>query len=218
MSWAEVEVGRAELGDPRRARRAVKVLESWAEQPAHSIPLASGDRAAVKGAYRFLENEAVDAAALREAHVQATAERITGLAEVWVAQDTTALDLTAQRATRGLGPLDSIYTRGLKVHSALAMTPEGVPLGLLHQQVWARDPDAVGQRHRRRERETTEKESQRWIRTVARVEAVLPEGVRVWIIGDAESDLYDLFAAARRPADGSLGARRAGSLLRARRG
>ena len=36
--------------------------------------------------------------------------------------------------------------RGLMVHSTLAFTPERVPLGLLAQEVWARDPEKVGQR------------------------------------------------------------------------
>ena len=38
------------------------------------------------------------------------------------------------------------------VHSTLAFTPEGVPLGLLAPQVWARDPDDIGKRHRRKQR------------------------------------------------------------------
>lgn len=197
-SWAEAELGHAHLGDARRVRRAAKLLHAWAEQPEQSIPLASGGRAEVKAAYRFLENEAIEPGALIEAHAQATAERARSQDEVWVAQDTTALDFTAHPATQGLGHLDSIYTSGLKVHSALVFTPEGLPLGIIHQQVWARDPQDIGQRHRRRERATAEKESQRWIETARVVEARLPEAVRVWVIGDAQSDLHALFAASRR--------------------
>ena len=204
-SWAEAELAHARLGDQRRVDRAIQLLDAWAEQPEQSIPLASGTKAAVKGAYRFLENEAIAPAALREAHAAATAARIGAVPEVWVAQDTTSLDFTAKAATQGLGPLDSIYTRGLKVHSALAFTPEGVPLGLVHQRVWARDPEDGGTRHRRRQRTTAEKESQRWIETVEVVEACLPEAVRVWVIGDAESDIYALFAHPRRAGIDLLG-------------
>ena len=42
-------------------------------------------------------------------------------------------------ATTGLGPLAHPARRGLLVHSVLAATPTGVPLGLLDQEVWARD-------------------------------------------------------------------------------
>lgn len=198
VNWAEQELGHARLGDSRRVERAIRLLQAWSEQPEPSIPLASGGAAEVKAAYRFLENDAILPAALIEAHAEATAERVRGQPEVWVAQDTTALNFTAHPATQGLGPLDSIYTRGLKVHSALVFTPEGIPLGLVHQQVWARDPDAVGQRHQRRRRQTAEKESQRWIQTAQQVQSRLPDPVRVWLIGDAESDVYDLFAAPRR--------------------
>jgi hypothetical protein len=199
MQWAEGELAEARLGDPRRLRRAVKLLTAWAEQPEQSIPLASGGKAEAKGAYRFLENEAVSSAALIEAHARATATRAAQQAEVWVAQDTTSLDFSRKPATQGLGPLDSIYTRGLKVHSALAMSPEGVPLGLLHQQVWARDAADGGTRYRRRQRSTSEKESQRWITTVERIQERVSPGVHVWVMGDAESDLYALFAAPRTP-------------------
>jgi len=199
MSWAAQELRHADLGDSRRVNRAVTLLNAWAQQPEQSIPLASGDKAAVKAAYRFLSNEAIAPAALREAHAQATLERIASVPEVWVVQDTTALDFTAHPATQGLGHLDSTYTRGLKVHSALALTPTGVPLGLLYQQVWSRDLQAVGRSHRRRTRSTREKESQRWIDTAQAVETQVPSAVRVWILGDAESDIYELFAAVRRP-------------------
>lgn len=198
LDWAEQELRHARLGDSRRVDRAVQLLQAWSAQPEQSIPLASGGAAEVKGAYRFLENDAILPAALIEAHADATAERARSQVEVWVAQDTTALNFTAHPATQGLGPLDSIYTRGLKMHSALVFTPEGVPLGLVHQQVWARDPEAVGQRHRRRQRRTREKESQRWIDTAQHVQRRLPESVLVWLIGDAESDIYALFAAPRR--------------------
>jgi hypothetical protein len=37
--------------------------------------------------------------------------------------------------------------QGLIAHTTLALTPEHVPLGLLHQQVWARDPEVRHQQN-----------------------------------------------------------------------
>ena len=38
MSWAQEEVGAAQLGDARRSRRSVRLVERLAEQPSAGIP------------------------------------------------------------------------------------------------------------------------------------------------------------------------------------
>lgn len=49
--WAAAEVGAADLGDPRRTKRLIKVLEDLASQPTASLPDAcKGAWAAIKGA------------------------------------------------------------------------------------------------------------------------------------------------------------------------
>ena len=114
-------------------------------------------------------------------------------------QDTTDLDFTHHPATAGLGPLDHPALRGLKVHSVLAVSEAGIPLGLLHQAVWARDPEQVGKRHQRRQRKTADKESQRWLTAVQESEGAAPAGTTVVTVADREADIYDLFALPRRP-------------------
>jgi len=77
----------------------------------------------------------------------------------------------------------------------LALTPERLPLGLLAQQVWARDPAAVGKRTTRKHRPMADKESQRWLTSVEAVceaHARCPQTHLVGI-GDREADVYDLF-------------------------
>ena len=88
-----------------------------------------GDWAGLKGAYRFLDNDAVTPAAILAPHTEATWARGAGLPRVLVAQDTTYFNFTRHPATVGLGPIQSVDDHRLIVHSALAMTPEGVPLG-----------------------------------------------------------------------------------------
>lgn len=41
MSWASEELGETELGDKRRVRRLVKIVEDLASSPESSVPLAS---------------------------------------------------------------------------------------------------------------------------------------------------------------------------------
>lgn len=75
------------------------------------------------------------------------------------------------------------------------------PLGLIHQDVWGRDPASRGKRHQRRQRATTDKESQRWLTALAATQQAVPPDVAVITVADREADSYDLFAAPPRPGD-----------------
>jgi hypothetical protein len=198
-SWAEEEFRTLDLGDVRLNRRAARLVEALAAQPGASIPKACGNEADTKAAYRLLSSEEVEPAELRRSHAEATAERASGARRVLIAQDTTSLDYTTRNSLRGAGMLESEHGRGLMVHTALALDEAGVPLGVLHQQVWARDVAQVGKRHTRRERATEEKESYRWVETIRACEQRLPLNVEAWVIGDRESDVFDVFALRRRP-------------------
>lgn len=57
MTWAEEEFRGIDLGDKRRDRRAVRLLERLAERPTASIPGACKGWAETQAAYRFLANE-----------------------------------------------------------------------------------------------------------------------------------------------------------------
>jgi hypothetical protein len=198
QTWAARELQTLDLGDARRTRRLQRLVDCLVAHPQASLPDACRTWAASKAAYRLLDNAAVDPAAIRAAHVDATVARLAGQRRVLLIQDTTSLDFSHHPATQGLGPLEHPASRGLKLHSVLAVTLEGVPTGLVSQQVWARDPASVGQRHQRRQRATAEKESQRWLDGVLGCEAVLPPDLDLVTIADREADLYDLFALPRR--------------------
>jgi len=198
-SWAAEELRYAKLGDARLNRRLIRIVEDVAAQPTVSVPQASGTWAATKGVCRFWDSEQITPEAIRASHVASTVERVQGQEVVLAVQDTTGLDFAHHRATQGLGPLDNAYQRGLKVHSCLAESTQGVPLGLLHQAVWARDPERVGVRHQRRKRETKDKESQRWLTALQASQEAVPAEVQVVTVADSEADIYDLFALSRRP-------------------
>jgi len=142
-SWAVTEFADADLGDARRTRRLVELATAFAQRPSASLPQACGHRAMLKAAYRFFDNEAIDSQAIVASHVVATSDRLARVPRVLGVQDTTELDWTAHPATTGLGPLAHPAHQGLLVYTTLALTPERLPLGLLAQQVWARDPAAL---------------------------------------------------------------------------
>ncbi len=74
-----------------------------------------------------------------------------------------------------------------------------MPLGLLDVQCWARDAEAFGQKHRRKQRPIEDKESFKWIKSwqaVCQAQAAMPQSQLV-MVADRESDLYELFAQSR---------------------
>lgn len=196
-AWALSEVGAAPLGDPRRTRRLATLLGDLAVRPGDGLPAACASPAATKAAYRFLDNAAIDAEAILEAHIAATTERLQTQPTILAVQDTTSLDFTAHPALIGAGPLAHPARQGLWVHSVLGVTADGPPQGLLDQQIWAREPATTGKRHTRRQRPTSEKESQRWLAAQAATQAAVPDGAHVITVADREADIYDLFALER---------------------
>ena len=156
-TWAVGEMLTARFGDPGRRGRAEKVLRVLADRPESTIPAACGDWAATTAVYRFWDNPNIEPDDLLGAHRDATLARCAEQHTVLAIQDTTALDVNGHAALTGIGPLGHGRHEGLHVHSVLAVTPNGVALGILHQEVWARDAATTGSRHQRRERATRDK-------------------------------------------------------------
>jgi hypothetical protein len=198
-NWAVNEFADAELGDLRRTTRLVELAHVLAQHPTAALPEACGNDARLKAAYRFFSNDAIAPQDILLSHIEATYGRLSTVPVVLAVQDTTEVDWTAHPATKGLGPLGHPACQGLLVHSTLAFTPERVPLGLVAQQVWARDPDDVGKRGRRKQLPISQQESQKWLTSLEAVggaHAECPQ-TRFVSIGDREADVYDLLAAPR---------------------
>jgi hypothetical protein len=139
MSWAAEELKTACLGDKRRNQRLIKIVEDLSAMPQASVTQAARDEAAVQGTYEFWANVRVKASEILAAHRDSTLERVAAMEIVLAVQDTTELDFSEQPKKQGLGALSKKDAQGLKVHSVLCVSPLGVPLGVLHQKVWARE-------------------------------------------------------------------------------
>src|SRR4029453_4439372 len=198
-AWAITEFAEAELGDARRTQRVIALATPLAQRPGASLPEACSNSAMLKAAYRFFDTPAIEPQDLLDSHIGATLPRVAAVPLVLAVQDTTELDWTAHPATTGLGPRGHPAHRGLHVQTTLAFTPDRVPLGVLAQQVWARDPADVGKRATRKQRPIAEKESQKWLTSVEAVRAAhgaCPQ-TRFVSVGDREADVYDLLAVER---------------------
>lgn len=195
--WAEREFGKAEFGDARLTRRFVSIARDFYNRPQANIPRATnGDRAKAKAVYRFFDNQEVTLAKLLEPHREQTLKRAAEHEVVLAVQDTTTLNYTAHPDIEGTGPIGirTSSAMGLIVHDTVAVTPEGMALGVIDAQVWARDWE-----EKKATRGIEGKESVKWLRSyqvAARMQAELKR-TRVVSVGDREADIYELFATAR---------------------
>ena len=66
-------------------------------------------------------------------------------------QDTTRVNYSALETVDGLGPIGNTVdgAQGLHLHSSLALTVQGVPLGIVDAQCWARDAQEFGKKAQR---------------------------------------------------------------------
>lgn len=194
--WVINEFGQAALPDQRHRRRLQIMAGAFAQKPTAPIPQACGNLAEAKAAYRFVENEAIAPAAIREPHHQATVQRIRSHPIILAVQDTTVLNYSTHPCTQGLGPIcHRPKTIGLLLHSTLAITPAGQPLGFLHNAIRARGHARVRSRERRK---LVHKESYKWVESLTACQAIAPlcPDTRLVNITDREGDLYELFAQA----------------------
>jgi hypothetical protein len=204
--WALHEFAGAQLPDQRLLARLHMIATAFAQQPTAAIPQACGPGAGSKGAYRFFENAAIEPHTIRAAHHQATLARVREHSLVLALQDTSTLNYSTHPQTEGLGPIGSRRGKliGLFLHSTLAVTPSGQPLGLLHNAVRARDPKAAGSAALRHKKLVAQKESQKWLDSLGacqQLAAQCPDTLLV-NVADREGDLYELFAQALAPSSG----------------
>ena len=206
-AWAEQEFGQVDWPDGRLRTRLLRLAQAVGDHPTAPLPQAlQGDAGQTKAAYRFFHHPHVDLPTLLQPHYATTLGRIAAEPRVLVVQDTTSLNYAAHPATTGLGPINTRAdgAQGLKLHDTLAFTPQGVPLGLVDIQVWARDPATLGQAQRRQERPLEEKESRRWLTSYRRTAALQPHcpDTQLISIADREADLYELFQEAAQTPQG----------------
>jgi hypothetical protein len=188
--WVNEEMKRLELPDKRLEERTRKILYDFSQNPTGSIPQFCPDGAAVKGVYGYCKNEAVAHEAVVEAQRHATLERIKGgkYQRILSVQDTTEYNFNHHPSTTGLGPLDNAKVKGFFAHSSLAVSPEGLPLGLLGQEVWVREETEGPQASNR---PIEEKESYKWIKALHESSRDIPAEVQLVQVSDQESDIYE---------------------------
>ena len=88
MSWAVTEFESIDLGDPRRNRRAIRLIGHLSAKPSASVPQACGDWADTMAAYRFFGNEEVQWEGILTPHIESSVARMAVHPVVLCIQDT----------------------------------------------------------------------------------------------------------------------------------
>jgi len=203
--WAQTEFGRARLGDARLQERLQGLARDFYARPQAQIPQACGTRAKTKAAYRFFDHERTTMDALLGSHYEATAERVREHRVVLAVQDSTSLNYDAQPTIQNLGPIGSRADAwfGLMVHDTMVFTPQGLALGLLDVQCWARDAQDFGKKQRRKNVPIEHKESHKWFKSVQAAAQLQRRCANTTVVsvGDREADIFELFDEVRGLAD-----------------
>ena len=156
MWWAGTEFETIDLGDERRSKRAIRLVDSLRAQPMASVPQACGDWANTMAAYWLFDNNAIDWRAILGAHTDCAMTRMAGHEVVLCIQDTTELYFNGHDAS-GLRPLSYEAQRGMYAHPTYAVSTSREPLGVLNAWMWRREQkDKDGKR-------SGVKESLRWL-------------------------------------------------------
>jgi hypothetical protein len=206
-AWVERELAAGEFPDERLKARLGQLLSDLGTRIGYTLPMACQDWAATKAAYRFFDNPRVDDQAVLAGHFAATAERFSATTgTVLVLHDTTEFSFT-RNTPDGVGYLSYVKGRhgthtacGVLLHSSLAVTTDGLPLGLAAVKFWSRRGFKGANAAKRTVNPTTvpieEKESARWLGSLTRSTEGLGDPARCVHVGDREADIFEFFHAA----------------------
>src|SRR5580700_2301995 len=213
-TWVDREVAGCEFSDERLAKRFRKLLGRIGSALGGSIPLVCQDWANTKAAYRFFSNDRVSEEEILTGHFQATRDRLaTTDALILMLHDTT--EFTFPR--NDVQPIGILHQSrlpndkrvrpkqylvcGILMHSSLAVSSEGLPLGLAAIKFWTRDEfkgcNALKKKINPTRVPIEQKESYRWLENLKQATALFQDPQRCVHIGDRESDIYELFCTAQ---------------------
>jgi hypothetical protein len=213
--WIDQELADCKFRDVRHGKRFRKLLQQFSDGVGGSIPWACQDWANTKAAYRFFSNDRVNEGEILAGHFQSTRERFAAHREpVLILHDTTEFVyyrdaftaigvLTDSNAGRdSIGRLRHHTVCGISMHSSLAVTLEGLPLGLTAIKFWTRDKfhgcSALKKKINPTRVPIEKKESIRWLENLRQSTELLNDPEQCVHIGDRESDIYELFCTAQQ--------------------
>lgn len=192
--WAAEEFACISIRDERIVKRLIKTTEQLAHYPDKSISQACENWADTKATYRLLDNQHLTYQKIIASHREKTINRLKNRPIILAVQDTTSLDFSHRPNIDGIG-LCSYWkhSKGILVHTTMAVSTTGSPLGILDQQIWTRNPEDRGKSHNRKQLSIDDKESNKWLSGLEHGTLGIDKDTLVVTVCDREADVYDLF-------------------------
>lgn len=195
--WAWAEVRGAKLPDTRFKKSLAVVCQKLQQQPGVSFSRACGSKR--KAVHRIMSTTQATPQDILQGHSQQTRLRSLEYPFILAASDTTSFDFTSRKSCEGLGTIGTKpKSQGFLTHSVLAISPSGVPLGIIYQKSWTRNKEDFGISNQREKRSEKEKESYKWTQALQGVESVFEQNEEVLLIQDREADIFSFLQEARR--------------------
>ncbi len=196
--WAEETFKEAELGDPRRKKRLIKLASDIAANYGESVVKASEDSASIEGAYRFIRNPSITAEDIALAGFKTTDKQVKQTPLVLSLQDSTGLSYR-HSIREELGSVSSANSnkkapkgRSLFVHSTLMLNADTEQvMGLANQHYWYREQKVTGTKRQQQNRTIKDKESYKWQRNIEQLTTRLGSLDNVIDVCDREADMYE---------------------------
>lgn len=200
--WAKFEFGGVDLGNSRLTDRLVKIATHKCDSPSSSYSKAAqGNENDIEGYYNFLGNESkkITPEAILAQHKKNTLCKMAFFPQVIVAHDSTSLNFSGLKHTKGLGRIgkndkSESGTLGLSMHTSFAMTIDGLPIGILSSPCSASELKKDKKESKKR-RPISETESIRWL--VGYQQAIeaskMLKNTQIISVMDRECDIGEIF-------------------------
>ena len=192
--WVIKEFADTPFADDRLEKRLIIIANALYNSPGSSIPQACEDYSEAEATYRFFRNKRVKPEAIIMSHREQTIKRMRKYDTVLIVRTLQPLTIRIILQLKGWAHTGNTeHDLGFVNHTALAVTVQGVPLGLLSRQTWTRDPKELGKRATKNKRLTSDKESQKWLTALDESLKGVPSYISTVTVCDREADIYDFF-------------------------
>jgi hypothetical protein len=168
-----------------------------AVKPAGNIAAVFADAAEREGAFRLVENDDVQGAEVTRAATLATAARARSERFVFAPVDGSSLNLPDADGRRRLGGVGTRKSeaQGLQVMTAIGISPDGTPLGILGQAYWARERTGPRKKDSRNQRPVDDKETRYWLTVMGQAQQAIKAeapNTRLWFQADRGADAWSV--------------------------
>ena len=211
-SWIDKEIADSTFKDKRLTARFHMILTKLSSGDGRSIPQMCEDWAMTKATYRFLSNERVEENEILSGHFGQTTKRVSACrGPVLILHDTCEFtykrenpdEIGTTRKSKNPNKFVTFRNKeykvcGLLMHASLAVSEEGLPLGVTSVRFWTRKTFKNTTQMKRHVNPTRipieKKESIRWLQNLeSSNDLLLCDPSKLIHIGDRECDIYEFF-------------------------